>query len=64
MIIANTLLAILMAATLAVLVTGVLGFLKGGPFNQRYGNRLMQARVGLQFACLVLVAIILFAHLT
>ena len=64
MIIANVLLVVLMLATLAVLITGVFGFLKGGSFNERYGNLLMRARVGLQFACLILVAIILFAHLT
>ncbi len=37
-----------MGATLAVLLVGIGGFVQGGSFNERYGNKLMQARVGLQ----------------
>jgi hypothetical protein len=41
-----------MAAVLGVLVIGIFGMAKGGSFNQKYGNRLMQARVYLQAAAL------------
>lgn len=53
----NTLLVVAMAATLAVLFTGIIGFLRGGEFNRKYGNKLMQARVGLQFAALAILGI-------
>ncbi len=51
-----------MLATLGVLVVGVVGFLRGGAFNEKYGNRLMRARVILQFVALVLLAILFLAH--
>jgi hypothetical protein len=31
-----------MAATAAVLLTGIFGFLWGGAFNEKYGNKLMR----------------------
>jgi len=37
-----------MAAVLGVLVLGIVSMLKGGDFNKKYGNKLMQARVILQ----------------
>ena len=37
-----------MLATAGVLFVGLAGFFQGGAFNERYGNRLMRARVGLQ----------------
>ncbi len=37
--------AIFMAATLITLGVGVLGMGKGGAFNRRYANKLMQLRV-------------------
>ena len=46
-----------MFATLGVLIVGVAGFYKGGEFNKRYGNRLMQARVALQAVTLGLLFI-------
>lgn len=49
--------AVFMAATLATLLVGVAGMGKGGPFNEKYGNKLMQLRVllqGLAIACFVL----------
>lgn len=60
----NTLLVLLfmfMAATALVLVVGVTGFVRGGRFNERWGNRLMQARVGLQLVAVVLLGILLAA---
>ncbi|MCB1884922.1 MAG: twin transmembrane helix small protein [Geminicoccaceae bacterium] len=54
------LLIIVMLATTAVLGVGLFGFFTGGAFNARYGNRLMQARVGLQALALLLVAALVF----
>ena len=56
------LLVVLMLATAGVLFTGVVGFLLGGRFNERYGNRLMRARVGLQFACVVVLGLLFLTH--
>ncbi|MGE0748007.1 MAG: twin transmembrane helix small protein [Rhodospirillales bacterium] len=49
-------------ATLAVLGVGVVSMLRGGKFNQQYGNRLMQLRVLLQFVaiCLLGLAFLIF----
>ncbi len=44
----SVLLLIAMMATLGVLVVGLAGFFRGGEFNRKYGNKLMQARVALQ----------------
>lgn len=37
-----------MILVLASLVVGMVGMIKGGEFNKKYGNKLMRARVGLQ----------------
>ena len=51
-----------LAATLAVLVFGVVVMLRGGEFNARYGNKLMRARVTLQaVAVLLLFALFLLS---
>ncbi len=55
--IVGVLLLVAMAAVLAVLMVGVWSFVKGGPFYQRYGNRLMQARVGLQLVAALLLGL-------
>lgn len=44
-------------ATLAVMFTGAIGMAKGGEFNKKYGNKLMQARVGLQAITLILLVL-------
>jgi hypothetical protein len=54
----NILLISLMLATAGVLVTGIAGFIQGGEFNRKYGNRLMRARVLLQLAAVIILAII------
>jgi hypothetical protein len=48
-------------AVVVVLVTGVLGFAKGGKFNKQYGNKLMQARVILQFGAVILLLLLALA---
>ncbi len=42
------LMVIAMLLTLASLVVGLIGMIKGGEFNKKYGNRLMRARVSMQ----------------
>ncbi|MEM7043142.1 MAG: twin transmembrane helix small protein [Pseudomonadota bacterium] len=46
-----------MVATLLVLVVGLAGFFQGGEFNRKYGNKLMRARVTLQFVTIVLIVL-------
>ncbi len=53
----GVLLLIAMLGVVAVLLTGVWSFVKGGPFYERYGNRLMQARVGLQLVAALLLGL-------
>jgi hypothetical protein len=55
----SVLIVLVMAATAAVLLTGIAGFIHGGSFNEKYGNRLMQARVALQAIAVLLIAILL-----
>jgi hypothetical protein len=47
--------AIACLAVLAVLVFGVGGFAKGGAFNRKYSNKLMQLRLLLQFIAVILI---------
>lgn len=49
--------AVAMLSVLAVLAIGIAGFIHGGEFNKKYGNRLMQARVILQGVALALIAL-------
>lgn len=46
-----------MFLTLAVLGMGLISMVKGGEFNQKYGNKLMRARVLMQGAALLLFAL-------
>jgi len=55
------LMTIAMLAALGALAIGVLGMAKGGAFNKKYGNRLMQARVVLQAAALGLFVLAVIA---
>ncbi len=50
------LIPVLLIAVALVLFTGVFGMMRGGDFNRKYGNKLMQLRVGLQFLAIVLIA--------
>lgn len=51
------LLLIAMLATAAVLLVGLFGFFRGGAFNEKYGNKLMRARVGLQLMAVVILGL-------
>jgi hypothetical protein len=55
----TTLLLIAMLATLGALIVGLAGFFRGGEFNRKYGNKLMQARVALQAVAVVLLLMLL-----
>ena len=44
-------------SVLAILGLGIFSMVKGGDFNKKYGNKLMQARVGLQGLALGLLAL-------
>ena len=50
------LIPIVLAAVTLVLFTGIFGMMRGGNFNRKYGNKLMQLRVGLQFLAIILIA--------
>lgn len=48
-------------ATLAIVLTGIMGMAQGGEFNKRYGNKLMRYRVlfqGLTVASVFLYVLI------
>jgi hypothetical protein len=48
------------AATAIVLIIGIGGFAGGGEFNKKYGNKLMQMRVLLQFIAILLICGVLY----
>ena len=50
-------LALAMLSVLAVLGLGVFAMVRGGDFNRKHGNKLMQARVGLQGLALAMLAL-------
>lgn len=54
----SVLLVLVLAALLGVLATGVVVFARGGAFNRRHGNRLMNLRVATQFLAVVILALI------
>lgn len=43
-----------MIATLGALIIGLAAMIKGGEFNKKYGNKMMQARVMLQGLAILL----------
>lgn len=54
-------LALALLTVTGVLVLGVVSMIRGGEFNKKYGNRLMQARVMLQGVALALLALAYFS---
>jgi hypothetical protein len=46
--------------TLGVLFLGIAGFVAGGKFNSRWGNKLMQARVGIQLVAVLLLMLMFY----
>ncbi len=57
-----TAMIIAMLATLAVLGIGIVGFIRGGAFNEKYGNKLMRARVIMQGVALAMFALAVLTH--
>ena len=51
-----------MLGTAGVLFVGLAGFLQGGAFNERYGNRLMRARVGLQLIAVLALGLLFLSQ--
>lgn len=51
----------LLMAVVGVLLAGVVLMSVGGELNQKYGNRLMRARVLLQGLAIALLALLFFA---
>ena len=49
--------AIAVLIVLAVLLTGIGGFAKGGDFNKKHANRIMRYRIYAQFVAIVLIMI-------
>ncbi len=49
------LIVIALLTVLIVLAIGIIGMLKGGQFNQRYGNKLMRLRVICQGIAIILI---------
>tara|TARA_B100000949_G_scaffold222338_1_gene223846 strand:- start:206 stop:409 length:204 start_codon:yes stop_codon:yes gene_type:complete len=54
------LIIIALIAVLIVLAIGVIGMLRGGDFNRRYGNKLMRLRVLLQALAIILIILFVF----
>ena len=52
--------AIALIAVVAVLFAGLVTLARGGRFGNRYSNKLMQARVGLQALAVVLMLVFWF----
>lgn len=51
-----------MLAVLAILLTGLVAMSKGGAFNEKYGNKLMRARVIMQGVALAFFALTILTH--
>jgi len=49
-----------MLSVLAILILGVAGFAKGGEFNKKYANKLMQARIAAQFIAVILIVLMVW----
>ena len=56
--IGNIVLIVTLAAVVVVLITGIVGMLRGGEFNRRYGHKLMRARVILQGVAILVLALL------
>ena len=56
----NILVIIGLAAVLIVLAVGVISMIRGGEFNRKYANKLMQLRVAVQFGVILLLGLLLW----
>ena len=53
----TALISIALLAVLGVLITGIVSMFRGGEFNDKYGNKLMQMRVIIQFIAVILIGL-------
>ncbi|MGB0298588.1 MAG: twin transmembrane helix small protein, partial [Paracoccaceae bacterium] len=44
-----------MAAVAVILIIGIGGFGRGGEFNRKYANKLMQLRIAAQFVAVLII---------
>lgn len=51
-------------SVLAILILGVAGFAKGGAFNRKYSNKLMQARIVAQAIAVALIVLLVWLRST
>ena len=56
------LIAIAMVGVVGVLLAGIVLMGRGGEANDKWSNRLMRARVGLQLAAVVLLMLLFLAY--
>lgn len=52
--------AIAVLAVLAILMTGIGGFAKGGDFNRKYANKIMRLRIAAQFVAVILILVFVY----
>ncbi len=52
--------AIACLAVVGVLMVGIGGFARGGAFNKKYGNKMMQLRLLAQFIAVVLILVFVY----
>jgi hypothetical protein len=55
----SLLLMLALAAVVGVLATGIVVFIRGGEFNRRHGNRLMNLRVATQAVAVLILGLLL-----
>lgn len=54
------LILIVMSAVVIVLAIGIGGFAKGGKFNAKYSNKMMQLRLLFQFVAVLLILLFIY----
>ncbi|MEY8829499.1 twin transmembrane helix small protein [Sedimentitalea sp. XS_ASV28] len=52
-----TAILVAMAAVVVILMIGIGGFAKGGAFNKKHGNKMMQLRIIAQFVAVCLIVL-------
>lgn len=54
----NVFVVIALIATVTVLLVGIVAMLRGGAFNEKYGNKLMRARIAMQALAVSLMLVL------
>lgn len=58
-----TLILIAMGAVVIILAIGIGGFARGGAFNKKYGNKMMQLRIAAQFVAILLIVLYVYLRM-